>query len=124
MTPFGEGVGSYAPPVTEQNPSPSHPFRPLATGVVIAASIVIGLSLVLVAATFGRCDAFGGRCPADRPPLWDDDVFGMAAFGTALIVAVPLFLRRPSWRRLAVAASAGAGAALIVGLLVTNAAHG
>jgi len=60
--------------------------------------------------------------PAQRPSLLDDDVFGMAALGTALIVAVPLFVHRPSWHRLGVAA--GASAALIVGLVVTNAAHG
>ena len=48
----------------------------------------------------------------------------MAALGTALIVAVPLFVHRPSWHRLGVAAGAGASAALIVGLVVTNAAHG
>jgi len=56
--------------------------------------------------------------------LWDDDVFGMASFGTALIVAVPMFLHRPSWRRLGVAAGAGVAAGLIVGLLVADAAHG
>ena len=110
--------------MTEQNPSPSHPLRRLATVAVMAASIVIGLLLILVAATLGRCDAFGGACPAKRPSLLDDDVFGMAAFGTALIVAVPLFFSRPSWHRLGVAAGAGVAAALMVGLLVTNAAHG
>ncbi len=84
----------------------------------------VGLLLVLTAATLGSCGAFGGRCPADRPSLWKDDVFGMAAFGTALIVVVPAFVRRPSWRRLGWAVAAGAASALVVGLLVADAAHG
>lgn len=101
--------------------------RPLVRMVLmgtIAVAVVIGLLLVLIAATLGRCDAFGGACPADRPPLWDDDVFGMASFGTALIVAVPVYLSRPSWRRLGWAVGIGAISALIVGLLVTTTAHG
>ena len=48
----------------------------------------------------------------------------MVAFGTALIVIVPAYLHRPSWRRLGVAIAVGAVSALIVGMLVSNAAHG
>lgn len=92
--------------------------------ITTVAAVVIGLLLVLAAATLGSCDAFGGRCPADRPSLWNDDVFGMAAFGTALIVVVPAFVRRPSWRRFGWAVAAGAVSALVVGLLVADAAHG
>ena len=101
-----------------------HPVLRIMRILTIAAAVVTGLMLILLAATLGSCSAFGGRCPADRPSLWDDDVFGMAAFGTALIVAVPVFLHRPSWRRLGVAAATSATAALVVGLLVTTAAHG
>ena len=101
-----------------------HPVLRAMRILAIAAAVVTGLGLILLAATLGSCGAFGGRCPADRPPLWDDDVFGMASFGTALIVAVPMFLHRPSWRRLGVAAGAGVAAGLIVGLLVADAAHG
>jgi hypothetical protein len=96
----------------------------MATIATTAAAVVIGLLLLLVATTLGRCDAFGGRCPADRPSLWEDDVFGMAASGTALIVIVPLFLRRPSWRRLGIATAVGSTSAIVVGLIVTIAAHG
>lgn len=96
----------------------------MAKTAAAAAAILIGLMLILTAATLGRCDSFGGRCPSDRPSLWDDDVFGMVAFGTALIVIVPAYLHRPSWRRLGVAVAVGAVSALIVGLLVSNAAHG
>jgi hypothetical protein len=101
-----------------------HPVLRVMRVLTITGAVVTGSGLILLAATLGSCSAFGGRCPADRPSLWDDDVFGMAAFGAALIVAVPVFLHRPSWRRLGVAAGVGVAAALIVGLLVTNAAHG
>ena len=101
-----------------------HPVLRVVKILTITAAIMTGLGLILLAATLGSCSAFGGRCPADRPPLWDDDVFGMAAFGAALIVVVPVYLHRPSWRRLGVAAGAGLAAGLIVGLLVTTAAHG
>ena len=90
----------------------------------MAMAILGGLGLLLIAATLGGCSAFGGRCPADRPPLLDDDVFGMAAFGTALIVVVPGFLHRPSWRRLGSVIAIGLVAALVVGLVVRDFAHG
>jgi hypothetical protein len=99
-------------------------WRRVLVAVVITAAIVFGAVLVVLAATLGSCSAFGGRCPADRPALVDDDVFGMAASGAFLIVAVPVFLSRPSWRRLAVAAGVGIGAALLIGLLVRALAYG
>ena len=92
--------------------------------LISGAAILFGVGLILIAATLGSCGAFGGRCPADRPPLFDDDVFGMAAFGTALIVVVPGFLHKPSWRRLGIVLATGVVAALIVGLLVRDFAHG
>jgi hypothetical protein len=93
-------------------------------GVVIAVAVGCGLLLVLVAATFGSCSAFGGRCPQDPPPWYDDDVFGMAAAGAALVVAVPWFVTRPSRTRFVQALAAGAAAALLVGWVVRSSAHG
>ncbi|MEO5840636.1 MAG: hypothetical protein ABIQ73_20175 [Acidimicrobiales bacterium] len=81
-----------------------------------ASAVIFGLCLILVAVTLGRCDAFGGRCPADNPSLLDDDVFGMAAFGAFLVVAVPSFLYRPSRQRLLKAIAIGIAAGLFVGL--------
>jgi hypothetical protein len=98
-------------------------LRRLLAGVAIGGAVVFGLVLILAALTLGRCDAFGGRCPADRPPLFDDDVFGMAAFGTALVVAVPMFLSGPSKRRLVVAVAVGFIAALVVGLVARSIAY-
>ncbi len=90
----------------------------------IVAAVCFGLGMVGLAATLGSCSAFGGSCPADPPPWYDDDVFGMAAMGAALVVAVPWFLSRPSKRRFLQALVAGAVAAVVVGLVVRSAAHG
>ncbi|HWM22863.1 MAG TPA: hypothetical protein VNO51_24430 [Ilumatobacteraceae bacterium] len=99
------------------------PLLQLAVGAAIGVSIVIGLGMILLAMTVGSCDAFGGRCPAERPPLLEDDVFGMVAFGTVLVVAVPMFLSHPSKRRFVIAAGVGLVAAFLVGMIVSSAAH-
>ena len=89
-------------------------------GITSAFAVAFGVLLILAAVTLGRCDAFGGRCPSDEPSLLDDDVFGMAAFGAFLIVAVPSFLYRPSMRRLLIALPVGVAAGLIVGLIARS----
>jgi hypothetical protein len=89
-------------------------------GITTASAAVFGSLLILAAVTLGRCDAFGGRCPANEPSLFDDDVFGMAALGAFLIVAVPSFLYRPSPRRLLMALPLGAVVGLIVGLIARS----
>ena len=99
-------------------------WQQLLVAATIGTAVVFGLGMILIARVAGSCDAFGGRCPAERPPLLEDDVFGMSAFGTALVVAVPMFLTRPSKRRLALALGVGLAAALLVGLAVSSAAHG
>ena len=58
--------------------------------------MVLGAGIVLLAAAVGHCSAFGGRCPAEPPPLWDDDVFGTAAMGAALAVGLPATWINPS----------------------------
>jgi hypothetical protein len=103
---------------------PARPWRRIVAGIAIGVAVVSGLALILVATTLGRCDAFGGRCPGVRPSLFDDDVFGMGALGAALVVAVPMFLSRPSKRRLLAAVGVGLVAALIVGLLARSSAYG
>ena len=95
-------------------------LRRALVGVTIISAVLLGLSLIALAVTFGRCDAFGGRCPADEPALLDDDVFGMAAVGAFLVVAVPYFLYRPSKPRLLIAVLVGVAAALIVGLIARS----
>ena len=88
--------------------------------IAVASAVIVGVCLMLVAVTLGRCDAFGGRCPADEPALLDDDVFGMAAFGALLVVAVPYFCYRPSKRRLLTSVPIGVAAGLIVGLIARS----
>jgi hypothetical protein len=92
--------------------------------LAVVAAVLVGAALVLVAATVGSCGAFGGRCPAPRPPLAEDDTFGLAAIGGALMVAVPWFLSRPSWLRLVQALVAGVVAGGVIGLVVRSAAYG
>lgn len=91
----------------------------------VVVAVIVGVALMAVAFTFGRCDAFGGRCPADSPPILDDDTFGIAATGAAMAVGVPMLLYGaddgPRWRR-ALAAAAVAG--LLVGLAARGAATG
>lgn len=95
-------------------------------GIAIAVvAVLIGVGLVLLAVTIGHCSAFGGACDGDAPPLLDDDVFGMSAFGGALAVGAPLLLRRVEARRRLLVAFGGAlVAALLVGLLARSIAHG
>ena len=104
------------------SPSSARMLRVAGTGAAVLASVV-GVGIVLVAATLGHCSAFGGRCPADLPPLWDDDVFGMSAMGGALIAGPLLALRRGP-NRWWIALAGAVGAALLIGLLVRSAAHG
>lgn len=92
--------------------------------LVIVATVVFGVGLILIAAIVGSCSAFGGTCPADKPPLIEDDVFGLAATGAFLIAAVPTYVTRPSWRRLGLGIGAGLCAGIVVGLVVRSIAHG
>ena len=99
-------------------------MRRLLAGTAIVVAVVVGLSMIIVAMAVGRCDAFGGRCPAEPRPLWEDDTFGTSAFGAALVVAVPVFLSRPSKRRFVLAVAVGLAAAMFVGLAVRSSANG
>jgi len=93
-------------------------------GVVAAMSAaVFGLGMILLALTVGHCSSFGGRCPADRPPLLEDDVFGMSAVGAALVAGPMLALRRRP-HRWWVALGGAIVAAFVVGFLARATAHG
>ena len=98
-------------------------MQQIAAGVTIAVAVAVGLGMIFLAMVVGSCDAFGGTCPAERPSLLEDDVFGMAAFGTTLVVAVPMFLSHPSKRRFVMAVGVGLVAAFFVGMVVSAAAH-
>lgn len=100
-----------------------HTARRALSVIVAVGAVVIGAACVLLAVTIGDCSAFGGRCPSDPQPLLEDDTFGMAAFGAALATGVPVFLRRPGWRRAALAIGVGVIAALVIGLAVRGSAN-
>ena len=88
------------------------------------SAVLFGVGLIVLVAAIGHCSSFGGACPADSQPLWEDDVFGSAAFGGFVAVAVPMWLARPSLQRMRLAVPVGLGAALVVGLIARSAAAG
>jgi hypothetical protein len=90
--------------------------RTSALAVAISAAAV-GLVMIVVAFLVGSCDAFGGRCPAPRPPLHEDDTFGTAAAGAALALGLPVALLVRPLRRTLVGLGAAALAAVLVGLV-------
>ena len=95
-------------------------MRRLLVGTAIVVAVVIGVSMIGIAMVVGQCDAFGGRCPAEPTPLWEDDMFGTAASGALLAVAAPVFLTRPSKRRFVLALGLGIAAAVFVGFLARS----
>jgi hypothetical protein len=111
-------------------PMREHPGRlrqlvthPITRGVAAGVVVLAGLAMVLLAIAVGDCSFAGGRCPADPVPWWEDDVFGTAAAGLALVVAAPMLARRPTWRGLGRAVAAAAVVALLGGWLIADAAR-
>lgn len=93
--------------------------------LAIGVAVLVGTGMMLVAFTLGRCDAFGGRCPADAPPIFDDDTFGIAAAGAALAVGVSVLLTgdgdRPRWIPAIVTALV---AGTLIGMAARSGAYG
>lgn len=81
---------------------------------------VVSAAALIAVFTVGRCDSFGGRCPADPEPLLQNDNFGMAATATFAAVTGAIFLSSPSWRRGAWAVGVGLGAGLLIGWWATS----
>lgn len=92
--------------------------------LVIATSVMAGAALIALTVTLGSCSAFGGRCPADRPGIFEDDVMGGAAMGAFLMVGVPIFVWSPSVKRLIHGVMWGLAAGFLVGLMARSVAHG
>lgn len=97
--------------------------HPITRGVAAGVVVLAGLAMLLLAIAVGDCSFAGGRCPADPVPLWEDDVFGTAAIGLAMLVAAPMLARRPSWRGAGRAAAVAAIVALPGGWLIAEAAR-
>jgi hypothetical protein len=111
-------------PMREQ-PGPLRQFltHPITRGVAAGSVVLAGLAMVLLAIAVGDCSFAGGRCPAEPVPWWEDDVFGTAATGLAMVVAAPMLARRPNWRGARRAAAAAAVVALLGGWLIAEAAR-
>lgn len=86
--------------------------------------MVIGTGLVLYVTAVGHCSAFGGRCPSDRPPLLDDDVFRFAVFGGLIAIVPPIWLRQPGWRRAGRALAIGLPVAVLIGFMARGVVAG
>jgi hypothetical protein len=97
--------------------------HPITRGVAAGLIVLAGLWLVLLAIIVGDCSFAGGGCPADPVPWWEDDVFGTAAVGLAMVVAAPIVARRPNWRGVGHAGVAAAVAACVGGRLIAEASR-
>jgi hypothetical protein len=97
--------------------------HPITRGVAAGSVVLAGLAMLLLAIAVGDCSFAGGRCPADPVPWWEDDVFGTAATGLAMIVAAPMLARRPNWRGAGRAAATATVVALLGGWLIAEAAR-
>ncbi len=95
----------------------SHPVTRTIAGV---AGVLLGAGMVLLAMAVGHCSFAGGRCPAPPVPWWEDDAFGTAAIGLAVLWAAPVLAWRPSHRGLRLA-TFGTVAALPLAWLVAEA---
>jgi hypothetical protein len=91
-------------------------------GLLAVAAVIVGLGTVLLVLAVGHCSAFGGTCP--RQSGFPDDTFRLAALGGGLAVAVPYYLKHPSWRRLAAAAVVAVATGALVGLFAVAATAG
>ena len=89
-----------------------------------AGAVLFGVLLILLVAAVGHCSAFGGRCPADPPPLFEDDVFGTAFMGGLVAIGIPIWLARPGWRRLGRALAIAVPLAFLIGLVARSSAAG
>ncbi len=92
---------------------------------------IVGVGTALVGATaaalltwVGHCSAFGGRCPADPEPLWENDVFGTVGMIVAVTVTVVTLCRRPNRRGVVVGVVRGVVLGLVVGLLAVASTSG
>jgi hypothetical protein len=107
----------------DTDPAVRRPWMRLrALGGVTA--VAVGLGLVLLVMALGHCSSFGGTCPSEPVPLLEDDVFGSAAAGGFIAVALPMWFWKPTWRRLRVALAVGLVVGVLIGLIARDAVGG
>jgi hypothetical protein len=88
--------------------------------VLSAAAVAAGVVMVALAALVGHCGAFGGRCPAQPPPLLEDEAFGTAFAGAGLALAAMVLATGPFRRRIVPALVVALAGGLVVGLVVRS----
>lgn len=106
------------------SPQPQRGRRRWIARVVGVLAAVLGLLFVAAIVALGGCGAYGGTCPADPPPLFDDEVFLFGALGAAISTGTAVFAFRPTLQGLGRALVAAPVAALMIGLLARTIAHG
>ena len=96
------------------------PALPVLRWAAVVVVVVVSLTVLVGIAALGSCDAFGGRCPAEREPLLENDTAGsMAAVGLIGGALVALLAPvRIAWPVRIVAVLAVAVAAGLVGASV------
>lgn len=111
-------------PPTDRRPDGSRSLAWILAALLAVLSSLLGLAILVVGTVLGHCSAFGGRCPAEPGPLLDNDVFGLAVVGSAMIVVPAVLVWSDSWptrlRRMAVAVPA----CVLVGWLAATWAAG
>lgn len=85
--------------------------------IVGVGTAFVGTTAAALLMWVGHCSAFGGRCPADPEPLWENDVFGSVWLIVAVTVAVVTVCMRPDRRGAVVGVVRGVVLGLLVGLL-------
>lgn len=91
--------------------------------VLLGVAAVIGGLVAAASAWIGQCAAFGGTCPADPPPLLQDDVFGGVLVGLAMLTVGGILAVRPDRRGVATAAVVMILVVLPVAYAVARSAH-
>ena len=85
--------------------------------IVGVGTAVIGSMAAGLVTLVSHCSAFGGRCPADPEPLWENDVFGAVWVVVAGTVAVVALCLRPDHRGAIGGVVRGVVLGLVAGLL-------
>ena len=79
------------------------------------AAVVTGLGIIVLTMSLGHC-SFVGDC--QRAPAFDSEVFWSSASGAVIAVGVPVYLSKPSWKRLMISLVSAGAVAAIVGFAV------
>lgn len=83
--------------------------------VLAAVTAVGGFGVAALTLALGHCSSFGGRCPAEPVPLWENDVFGGVGIGVAVSVFAVIAAARPDRSGLTIGAVVAVPLGLVAG---------